>query len=90
MKTANNIDTGLLVSLQRLPSSANGNPRYKGMLLVTKGDAGQIARTYYVKFRTRPDSSLAYCAPNFLAHRVTIETGSYYGLRTLFSMEKAS
>ena len=65
---------GEILWMERLPSSRNGNPRYK-FAVGTPGDS--------VILRTSPDSSLAYVLPNYYTSRdngPTVEV-SYRELR---------
>jgi len=66
--------TGELLWMERLPSSANGNPRYK-FAVGTPGDS--------VVLRTGPDSALAYVLPNYFMSKDDgpIVTVSYRNLR---------
>lgn len=62
--------TGRLTDIQRLPSSANGNPRYS-----CKVDGHSC--------RTAPDSSDAYSLSNHEGDWVTADIGTYYGVATV-------
>jgi len=66
--------TGKLTVVKRLPTSANGNPRY---LLNVDG--------YLVA--TAPDASIAYEVTNFDGKEVTAEIGTYYNQATLHRVE---
>ena len=62
--------TGTLEITERLPSSANGNPRY-------------LVRVDGWTCRTAPDSSLGYTVPNLDGKLVRAHIGTHYGKPTL-------
>lgn len=68
--------TGTLEVITRLPSSANGNPRY-------------LLRVDGFTCRTAVDSSLGYKVTNFDGKRVTATIGTHYGKATLNSVTAA-
>ena len=63
-----------LISIRRLPSSRNGNPRYE--LFIGSPTSG-------FHCCTAVDSSLAYKVPNYLGKRVVVTIGTHYGVPTL-------
>lgn len=65
---------GMLEIIDRLPSSANGNPRY---LLRVDGHT----------CRTPVDSHLGYCVTNYNNKRVEAIIGTHYGHSTLASVQ---
>lgn len=72
------IHEGTLHVLERLPSSVNGNPRYR-------------AEVDGFKFNTQVDSSSAYSLPNHDEKRVRVVVGTHYGttqLDTLWPLYK--
>ncbi len=66
---------GTLEIIKRLPSSINDNPRYE---LSVGG----------IECRTAPDSAFSYEVPNYEGATVLATIGTYYGARTLDSIEK--
>ena len=64
-----------LESIERLPSSVNGNPRYSGYC--------------GVYFRTGVDSSHGYTIQNYVGKVVEITVGTHYGHCTLNSIKLA-
>jgi len=60
-----------LERIERMKSSVNGNPRYRGFL-----DNG-----FY--FQTSVDSSFAYSLPNYEGKKVTVVIGTHRGKPTL-------
>ena len=64
-----------LNSLERLPSSANGNPRFKCLF---NG----------VSCQTGVDSSLGYKMQNFIGKNVIVTIGTHYGKATLNSIKE--
>jgi hypothetical protein len=68
--------TGKLEIIKRLPSSANGNPRY-----LLKVDGWTC--------RTAVDSSLGYSVTNFDGKTVHATIGTHYGNATLDSVQLA-
>jgi hypothetical protein len=69
-------EVGVLSSIERLPNSINGNPRYS--LYLDKG-----AFNKPIRFVTAPDSSLAYSIGNCEGHEVSVVIGTHYGRPTL-------
>lgn len=69
--------TGLLEVIGRLPSGANGNPRW-------------LVRVDGWTCRTAIDSSLAYKVPNLDGKCVVATIGTHYGNATLDSAELAT
>jgi len=67
---------GKLEIVRRLPSSANGNPRY---LVYVAG----------FTCRTAVDSSLGYSVTNFDGKNVVATIGTHYGVATLDSVQLA-
>lgn len=67
---------GKLEVLERMPSSRNGNPRY---------------RLYIAGFHcvTAPDSSYGYSVKNFEGKQVVATIGTHFGRATLDSVELA-
>jgi hypothetical protein len=65
---------GVLTHCERMPSSRNGNPRY---------------RLYVAGFncRTAVDSSLGYSVTNYLGKTVRVTIGTHYGYPTLDSIK---
>ena len=61
---------GIITDLQRLPSSANGNPRYSFVI-----DGYDVA--------TSSDSSYGYSITNYEGKEVIAEIGTHYGRTTL-------
>jgi hypothetical protein len=68
--------TGLLEIIERLPSSANGNPRY-------------LLRVDGWTCRTAVDSSLGYSVTNYDGKRVAATIGTHYGNATLDTLRSA-
>jgi hypothetical protein len=68
---------GMLKIIERLPSSANGNPRY---LLQIDGWT----------CRTGVDSMLGYSVANYDGKMVKARIGTYYGKATVHSLEGAN
>lgn len=68
--------TGTLEIVSRLPSSANGNPRY-------------LLRVDGFTCRTAVDSSHAYEVTNFDGKRVEATIGTHFGVATLDTLRKA-
>lgn len=68
--------TGKLEIIRRLPSSANGNPRY-------------LLRVDGWTCRTAVDASLAYAVPNYNGKTVKATIGTHYGVATLSHAELA-
>jgi hypothetical protein len=66
---------GHLEVLQRLPSSAAGNPRY---LIAVNG----------VSCRTAVDAAVAYEMTNLDGHRVEATIGTHYGVATLNTIKR--
>lgn len=75
MKT--NTITGTLTDCERMPSSANGNPRYRVVI------GGEI-------FVTAPNSSLGYTITNYRENNVAATWRILRGKATLQSIEKVS
>ena len=76
--------TGILTNLERLPSSINGNPRYKAVIAracTIKGNE------YNIHFQTSVDSSLGYILSNFEGKKVKVKIGLHYYKNTLASIE---
>lgn len=71
--TTNNHTTGTVTNIQRLKSSANGNPRYTFEL---NGDT----------YRTRVDSMLGYGLTNYENKLVTMTHRKLYGYNTASGM----
>ena len=67
---------GEVSEINRLPSSANGNPRYWAFI------GGE-------RFQTSPDSMVAYALPNYLNKEVEISWRWYYGKRTIQTIKAA-
>ena len=67
---------GTLDNLQRLPSSVNGNPRWK---FTVDG----------FRARTAVDSPHGYSIGNYRGQRVVATIGTHYGVPTLHSIRKA-
>lgn len=67
---------GTLEIIERLPSSANGNPRY-------------LLRVDGCTCRTAVDSSHGYSVPNFDGRRVEATIGTHYGSATLNTIKAA-
>ena len=61
---------GTLTIIERLPSSINGNPRY-------------LAAIDGYTVRTKPDSSIGYCLPNYAGTNVKVLIGTHYGKPTI-------
>lgn len=68
---------GLLSDLERMPSSRNGNPRYRVVI------GGEI-------FVTRPDSNIGYSISNYRAKHVRIDWRIIRDQRTIVSLESAA
>ena len=68
--------TGTLSSVKRLPSSINGNPRFK---LIIDG---------YTCITT-PDASEAYVIESMLGKRVNATIGTHYGCQSLNTIKEA-
>ena len=68
--------TGILTVIGRLPSSANGNPRYR---LEIDG----------FSCRAAVDCSLGYSVTNYDGCKVIATIGTHYGYATLNSVKKA-
>lgn len=62
--------TGQLLIIERLPTSINGNPRYKATI---------DGWTCY----TAPDAMLGYSITNHDGQQITALVGDYYGKRTI-------
>lgn len=70
---------GILNITQRLPNSANGNPRF-ALFIADESGTG-------VSCVTAPDSAYAYDIQNLEGKHVTITIGTHYGRATLNSVE---
>lgn len=70
---------GEVIEVHRLKSSRNGNPRFRYTI---KTDSG-----HFGKFRTSPDSSIAYMGIKE-GERVELDWAHYYGKPTVFRMER--
>lgn len=68
---------GLLSDLERMPSSRNGNPRYR---VVIDGEM----------FVTRPDSDIGYSISNYRAKHVRIDWRIIRDQRTIVRLESAA
>lgn len=68
--------TGTLTVIERLPSSRNGNPRYR-------------AEVDGYRFNTPVDSSYGYSITNHDGKRVEVELGTHYGSLQLNALRKA-
>jgi hypothetical protein len=70
---------GIIESIDRMPSSYEGNPRYSVLL-----NCGP----YTIEACTAPDSSLGYSLPNYMiGARVHINIGSHYRKNTIAHLE---
>ena len=67
--------TGKLENIERLPSSANGNPRY-------------TFTVNNIACRTKPDTGVAYSLPNYDDKQVIITARNYYGYLSLITIKK--
>ena len=72
-----NKETGIISDLERMPSSKNGNPRYR---VVVGGEM----------FVTQPDSSLAYSITNYRNKKVSIDWRIIRNQKTIVSLEAAA
>lgn len=68
---------GLLSDLERMPSSRNGNPRYRAVI------GGEL-------FVTRPDSSIGYSISNYREKGVRIEWRIIRDQRAIVRLESAA
>jgi hypothetical protein len=71
--------TGTLRVIGRLPSSANGNPRYQAVIM--QGED-------LITFVTAPDSKYGYSITNYEGQLVTVELGMSRGKVTLKSIKQ--
>lgn len=72
---------GTLHECERMPSSRNGNPRYR--LFIGTETSG-------VSCVTAPDSSLGYTVTNYRGERVRALIGTHYGRATLRHIERVT
>jgi len=78
-KLMSKLITGKLISLERLPSSFYGNPRYTAVIRTDNDNR--------VVLRTAPDAAIGYGITNYMNKQVILEYKQYYGFNTIISCD---